>query len=127
MDLPSEALVVDDEPHVRVFVQKILESIGIAEVIAVEDAIAALTQVGSSDPGLIMLDVNLRGQSGVDLLRTLRERDEDVVIIMLSSQVSGTIVDAAVMAGADGFIRKNLPREHVVQQIREVFAGIELE
>ncbi len=72
--------------------------------------------------GLVVLDVNLPGGSGLDLLREFRAADDDVLIVMVSTEVQAGVINEAVDAGADGFIRKDLPREEILAELKGILA-----
>src|SRR2546429_7426683 len=66
--LSLPALVVDDEPQIRVFLADILEAEGF-KVVAVAGGEAALEYVSSSTPGLVLLDLSMAGLNGVEALQ----------------------------------------------------------
>src|SRR2546425_12708157 len=66
--LSLPALVVDDEPQIRVFLADILEAEGF-KVVAVAGGEAALEYVSSSTPGLVLLDLSMAGPAGMETLQ----------------------------------------------------------
>lgn len=103
-------LVVDDEPQMTAIITFALESLGLETVVA-GDAGAARAEFGAGGVDLVVLDVMLPGESGVDLCRSLREVS-DVPIILLTAL--GEVEDrvAGLSAGADDYVAKPFsPRE----------------
>ncbi len=122
MVIPESVLVVDDEAHVRAFIKLVLEKLGVSTIYEAGRMDEAREKFAEHSPALVTLDVNLPGGSGMDLLREFRAVDEDVLIVMISTEVQAGVVNEAVDAGADGFIRKDLPREEILAELKAVLA-----
>ena len=121
----SRLLVVDDEPNMRSMLSDILESEGHEAVTCgeAEEALALLEREGF-DAGI--LDLNLPGISGMEMLRRLKERTSPIPIIMITAY--GTI-DAAVEAmrlGAYDFIIKPFDISRIVQTISKCLESAQL-
>lgn len=97
-------LVVDDEPQILRFLHATLEVHQYDVAVAATGA-AALTQVASWRPDLILLDLGLPGISGLDVIRRLREWS-DVPIIVLSVRDREADKVAALNLGADDYLTK---------------------
>ena len=102
-DVPR-ALVVDDEVLSREFVTEALRS-PVHEVMHAGDAASARRTLASEHVDLLVLDLGLPDEHGLDLLRSVR-RDDEVAVIVLSG--SGAISDrvAALRMGADDYVVK---------------------
>ena len=123
MNFPSKILIVDDEPHVRAFLSKLAHSdLGTPAIFEASDAESALELFQSKRPDLVLLDVNLIGTSGLAALEQIREVDEDVVIIMLSTTSVITAIRQAIELGANGYVLKNAGSAEVARSILEVVA-----
>lgn len=111
------ALIVDDEPHIRQYLALILRSLGIerhAEAGGVAEARAAQAK----EPyDVVLLDLNLPGAGGMGWLRELRVADDETVVVMISSQAGAALVRGAAELGADGYLRKDMPREELTAQL----------
>lgn len=119
--VPSSALIVDDEAHVRAYVKLILISLGVERFFEASDVAAARVVWAEDRPDLVLLDVNLPDESGLSFLKEVRADDDEVYIVMLSANAQVATVKEAVNNGADGFIRKDSSREQVVAELREIF------
>ncbi len=122
MAIPGSVLIVDDEAHVRAFMKLVLEKLGISTIYEAGRLDEAREKFATHSPELVTLDVNLPGGSGLDLLREFRAVNDDVLIVMVSTEVQAGVVNEAVDAGADGFIRKDLPREQILTELKEILA-----
>ena len=110
----AKILVVDDEKMIRWSLGEALRGWGF-EPIEAETAGAALTAFDSEAPAAILLDINLPDASGIDVLRRIRQRQSDAVVIMITANVLVDETIAALRGGAYDFIGKpiNLEELHV--------------
>ncbi len=118
-------LVVDDEAGIRAALRQLLEYEGYAVTVASsgDEALAAYVE---RRPHLVILDVKMAGLDGLAVLRQLRERDPDAIVIMISGH--GTIATAveATQAGAHDFLEKPLDTDRVLLTLRNALKHIQL-
>src|SRR6266576_1667660 len=114
-------LVVDDEKMIRWSLGEALRGWGFmpAEAATVAEAISAFE---AESPAAVLLDINLPDGSGLDVLRKLRQREPDAVIIMITANVLVDETIAALRGGAYDFIGKPINLEELHVAIRN---GIE--
>ena len=122
----DSVLVVDDEAGVRASLVGILGDEGY-EVAAVESGEAALAALAARRFDLVLLDVWLPGQDGLEVLRRIRERDAGLPVVVISGH--GTIETAvkAVRLGAQDFVEKPLSLEKTVLAVRNALRQRRLE
>ena len=113
---PPRVLVVDDEPPIRKLLRMGLTAEGY-EVIDAPSGKAGLEQI-SQKPDLIILDLGLPDIQGLDLLRTMRERNEGVPIVVLSSRADETAKVQALDLGADDYVTKPFGMNELLARIR---------
>jgi DNA-binding response OmpR family regulator len=112
-------VVVDDEPAICDSLQRLLELEGF-NVVAVFNAADALAQLRQVKTDLLLLDVNLAGESGWDLCRLAREENPSLhVIIMTARPGQGT---KAVTAGVDKLMEKPLDLPVLVETMRRLLS-----
>jgi len=118
-------LIVDDHPLIREGLsQVLLELDPRAEVVEAEDASSALAAAERHDDlFLILLDLSVPGAQRLSLLNALRERREEVPVVVLSATDDAAIVKEALDAGAMGFISKRSNTSLVVNALRLVLDG----
>ena len=114
-------LVVDDEKMIRWSLGEALRGWGF-EPIEAATAAAALTAFEADPPAAVLLDINLPDGSGLDVLRKLRYREPDAVVIMITANVMIDETIAALRGGAYDFIGKPINLEELHVAIRN---GIE--
>lgn len=105
---PFRILVVEDEPSIRELLVALCAERGV-EAIAVADAASALAAAREGRPDLALLDIVLPGElDGIGLCRLLKEdeRTRSLPVYMLSARVRDADREAALRAGADGYLEK---------------------
>ncbi len=116
-------LLVDDHEIVRRGLRDLLEMNEDLRVVAEAGSLAEAEAVDVRALDVAVLDVRLPDGSGVDLCRTLRERHPGLACLMLTSFADNEAMNAAVLAGARGYVLKNVHGEELVDAIRRVAEG----
>ena len=119
MPRPTNALIVDDEPHVRVFLRLLLKELGIENVWEAGDGAQALAQARLHQPELVLLDINLPVMSGLEVLAHLGTMLPGVPVIMVTSQGAMKTVVECVRLGATAYILKHIPKAEALAMLRE--------
>ena len=104
MDEKYHILAVDDETQVTLVIKRVLEQEGYT-VTTTNDGYAALDIVVNSQPDLVILDINMPGINGYQVLEKIREQ-HDIPVIMLSADQDVSSVGNSIGLGADDYIRK---------------------
>jgi two-component system, OmpR family, KDP operon response regulator KdpE len=113
---PLRVLVIDDEPPIRKLLRMGLSTQGY-RVIEAADGQAALDHMREK-PDLIILDLGLPDMQGLELLRTMRTRDEGVPIVVLSSRSDESAKVQALDIGADDYVTKPFGMDELLARIR---------
>ena len=117
-------LVVDDHPLVREWLTNLIDQTSDLTVCGeAGDAKTALQVVSRERPDLAIIDLSLGGDSGIDLIRTIREQFPSVTMIVLSMHDERLYGERAIRAGAQGYIMKRESSTKVVEAIHQVLAG----
>jgi two-component system, chemotaxis family, chemotaxis protein CheY len=124
MGYPTSALIVDDESHVRAFVRLLLRELGITECWEAADGVSAVQLAQQHRPELVMLDINLPGMSGLQVLGQLKQHVPDIPVVMVTSQSAISTVSEAVRLGAVGYLLKHCPKDDTLKALREVLESI---
>lgn len=117
-------LLVDDHPLFRTGLRAALDSAdGIKVVAEADDAEQALPLVRELAPDVVVMDLHLPGQSGIETIRVLtRDHSAVRVLVLTMSEDDDTLV-ASLRAGAKGYLVKGSDREEVLQAVRTVGMG----
>jgi two-component system KDP operon response regulator KdpE len=113
---PIRVLVVDDEPPIRKLLRMGLSAHGY-EILEAPNAKTALDLM-ATPPDLIILDLGLPDMQGLDLLRTMRARNESVPIVVLSARGDEAGKVQALDLGADDFLTKPFGMEELLARMR---------
>jgi two-component system, OmpR family, KDP operon response regulator KdpE len=113
---PLRVLVVDDEPPIRKLLRMGLSTQGY-RVIEAPDGKSALDLIREK-PDLIILDLGLPDMQGLELLRTMRTRNERVPIVVLSSRADEVAKVQALDLGADDYVTKPFGMDELLARIR---------
>jgi len=116
-------LVVDDEPRIVQIVRDYLQHGGFAVLVA-SDGPTALRTARTGRPDLVVLDLGLPGQDGLDVARALR-RDGDVPIIMLTARSEESDKLVGLELGADDYLTKPFSPKELVAWVRTVLRRAE--
>ncbi len=113
---PLRVLVVDDEPPIRKLLRMGLTAQGY-QTLEASNGKAALELLGQA-PDLIILDLGLPDAQGLELLRTMRARDESVPIVVLSSRGDEAGKVQALDFGADDYVTKPFGMDELLARMR---------
>ena len=119
-----DVLVIDDEAVVRDAVRLILGSEG-WRVAQAGDANAALAHEALASCRLVLCDMMLPGQSGLDLVREMRQRRPDVPIVLITGYATAENASRAIDAGATAFLAKPFDDTELLNHARPVLERTE--
>jgi FixJ family two-component response regulator len=114
----GEIFVVDDDPGVRETLSVVL-SAGGYQVICFADGAALLAVARNRTPSCILLDVNIPGKSGLDILKELHGEDYPAPIFIISGQGDIAMAVSAIKSGALDFIEKPFRGSEIVARLDE--------
>lgn len=119
-----EVFLLDDHEMVRRGIADLLhEEPGITVVGEAATAAEAVRRIPAAQPQVALLDARLPDGSGIDVCRDLRASAPDVRCLILTSYDDDDAIFAAVMAGAAGYLLKEIRGTSLVDAIRQVAAG----
>ena len=116
-------LIIDDHPIVRAGVRRLLAAEPEIEVREATNGREALGIHRELQPTLVILDLNLPGIGGLEVLTRLKAADPDARVLVLSMHDDGIHVTRALRAGAAGYVTKNAPPEELLEAIGRVARG----
>ena len=116
-------LIVDDHGVVREGLGRLLIvhfDVQIFEAPGVEEGLEAYAR---NQPSIVILDLNLNGPGGLEMLRRLLEMDAGAKVVIFSMHHEPVYAVRALRAGARGYVSKSAPVEELLTAVRTVFAG----
>ena len=121
---PITVYLLDDHELVRRGIRDLLEASGDIEVVG-ESGLAqeAARRIPALRPDVAILDGRLPDGSGIDVCRTVRSVDPEIKALILTSYDDDDALFAAIMAGASGYLLKQVRGEDFLEGVRRVAAG----
>jgi len=117
-------LLVDDHEVVRDGVKSLIESHDDLTVVAEAGSVAeAIAQAERTRPDVVVMDVRLADGSGIEATREIRARLEKTQVLMLTSFADDEALFSSIMAGASGYVLKQVRGADLVGAIRQVADG----
>ncbi|EGK15227.1 response regulator [Psychrobacter sanguinis] len=119
-----KVLVVDDHDLVRMGISRMLADDAEIEVIGEADSgEAAIRMVKALNPDVVLLDVNMPNIGGVEATKRLRQFNDKVKILAVSSVSSQPYPSMLLKAGVNGYITKGTPLAEMIKAIKKVYQG----
>jgi DNA-binding NarL/FixJ family response regulator len=120
----AKILIVDDHPMVREGLSIHIATQGGMEVCGeAEDPQGAMSKIQSTHPDLVIVDISLKQGNGIDLIHRIRDKYEDMPILVWSMYPENLYAERALRAGANGYLNKARATREVLEAIRSVLAG----
>jgi two-component system, NarL family, invasion response regulator UvrY len=121
----TTVLIVDDHPIVLQGCRRMLEDVGVSEVIEAGDATSGYRLFSGKRPDIVIIDLGLRdnGLGGIELIRRIRADDINARILVFSMHRDPVIVARALQAGATGYVVKDTSSENFIEAFKKVRAG----
>ncbi len=120
----TRLMIVDDHEVVRM---------GLKAALEIEDDFTVVAEAGSGQdaidrarvnrPDIILMDVRMDGMDGIEACREIRSEFPDTRVLMLTSFAEEETVVAALLAGAAGYVLKNVARARLLEALRSVARG----
>ena len=117
-------VLADDHPIVLHGLQRLFERhMDIQVVASCADGVSALAAVQQEQPDVLVLDLRMPGESGLDVLRRMATAELPCKTVILTAAVRDADAQEAVRLGAKGLVLKESPPETLVECVRSVYRG----
>jgi len=117
-ELRGKVLIVDDAPDTLEIIQKLLAFEGY-EILTAQTGEEALKKAEAEKPEVVLLDINLPGIDGNEVLRRIRQLDSIVSVVMLTAFATVDNAIHALQEGASDFIKKPFENEHLIHLVNQ--------
>lgn len=122
---PTQVFIVDDSVWIRLrLAQAIARMPDVALVGEAASAAEAVTGILRTRPDSVLLDLNLMGRTGLDVMRAVRAEAPEIVFIVLTNHSESQYRDACMAAGATYFLDKSQDFERVSSVLAEIAATL---
>jgi DNA-binding NarL/FixJ family response regulator len=120
----KSVFLVDDHPLVRDWLSRLInEETDLTVCGSTDTAESAITEIAQLRPDVVIVDIGLRGKSGLELIRFLTDQNPEELILVLSMHDEAVYASRALKAGARGYVSKREATEKVIAAIRRLLSG----
>lgn len=122
--MPIRILLADDHAVVRAGLRALLTAEPDLELVGeAEDGDQVLQLVSRLHPNLVLMDVSMPGQGGIDALRQVKEMSPATHVLVLTVHEDDSLMRRAIRAGASGYVVKQAAESELIHAIRAVWRG----
>ncbi|CFX47714.1 LuxR family transcriptional regulator [Candidatus Filomicrobium marinum] len=118
-----KVLIVDDHAVVRQGVTRLISQIPDVVTFEAETSADALAVLRTEEPDVVVLDINLGGSSGLELLQRIKAEGHSAAVVMFSMYSDPHYAMRALRAGASAYVSKSASIDELVTAIKKVAAG----
>lgn len=104
--MDNKIMIVDDAMFMRKCIRRVLEAGGYGEIQEAQDGEEAVRLFQEYKPDLTILDITMPGKSGLEVLEELKALKPDAKVVMCSAIGQESMIQKAILAGAEDFIVK---------------------
>jgi two-component system nitrate/nitrite response regulator NarL len=123
-DIPQRLLVIDDHPLFRKAILQLVEMTGDFEVVGEASCgREGLELAQNLQPDMILLDLNMKVMNGIEVLKVIKSWGMDSRVVMLTVSDEASDLIAALRAGADGYLLKEMEPEDLFAKLKAAAAG----
>ena len=120
----NKVFIVDDSASIRARLSEMLSTIDnvrvVGEAASARDAVAGILR---TQPDSVLLDLNLLGRTGMEVLRTVHPKAPEIVFVVLTNHAEPQYRDACTEAGAAYFLDKSSDFDEIPRVLAEISAG----
>lgn len=124
MSKKVKVLIVDDHGLMRQGLVSLLENETSVEIMdSLSSGESAVNFANEKNPDVILMDVVMRGMSGIEATRWIKEQNPKIKIILVTSEISKDFITAGIKSGIDGYLPKDSEKETLLAAISAVMEG----
>ncbi len=117
-------IVVDDHGLMRQGIISLLKEEDWIEIVGIGDSgESAVNLASEKSPDVVLMDIVMRGMTGIEATRWIKEQNPKVKVILISSEVSKDFIQAGIKSGIEGYLPKDADKETLLTAIRAVVKG----
>ncbi len=83
----------------------------------------AISNISELQPDVVLMDILLRGMTGIEATRWIKEQNKNVRVILVSMEVKKEFLSAGIQCGIDGYLPKDTDKQTMITAIRTVYGG----
>lgn len=119
-----KVLLVDDHTVVRDSIAIMLAQLDDIQIVgSLSSGEELISKMRDLNPDMIVMDIHMKGMTGIEATRWVKERNNKVKVILLSMEVKKELVSAGIQSGIDGYLPKDVEKSTLIEAIRVVSKG----
>jgi len=119
-----KVLLVDDHAVVRDSIAIMLAQLDDIQIVgSLSSGEELISKMRDLSPDIIIMDIHMKGMTGIEATRWVKERNNKVKVILLSMEVKKELVSAGIQSGIDGYLPKDVEKSTLIEAIRVVSKG----
>lgn len=117
-------VIVDDHGLLRQGIASLLQNISDIDVIgSLSSGEEAISLPPTVKPDIFLMDILMKGMTGIEATRWIKEQNPGIKIILISSEVNKDFISAGIKSGIDGYLPKDVGKDELITAIRKVMGG----
>ncbi len=117
-------LLVDDSRTIRNIQKNVLAQLGHTDIMEASDGVEALAAIKNQRPDLVLVDWNMPNMDGITLVRTVRQTDTALPLIMVTTEAEKSRVIEAIKAGVNNYVVKPFTAQTLSEKIEQTMAKV---
>lgn len=119
-----KVLLVDDHTIVRDSIAIMLTQLEDIQIVgSLSSGEELISKMRDLNPDIIIMDIHMKGMTGIEATRWAKERNSKIKVILLSMEVKKELVSAGIQSGIDGYLPKDVEKATLIEAIRVVSKG----
>jgi DNA-binding NarL/FixJ family response regulator len=119
-----KVILVDDHAVVRDSIAIMLAQLDDIQIVgSLSSGEELISKMRDLNPDMIIMDIHMKGMTGIEATRWVKERNNKVKVILLSMEVKKELVSAGIQSGIDGYLPKDVEKSTLIEAIRVVSKG----
>ncbi len=119
-----KVLLVDDHTIVRDSIAIMLAQLDDIQIVgSLSSGEELISKMRDLNPDMIIMDIQMKGMTGIEATRWVKERNNKIKVILLSMEVKKELVSAGIQSGIDGYLPKDVEKATLIEAIRVVSKG----
>ncbi len=117
-------MLVDDSRTIRNIQKKVLAQLGHTDIVEASDGVEALSAYKESPPDLMLVDWNMPNMDGITLVKTIRQTDKSIPLIMCTTEAEKSRVVEALRAWVNNYVVKPFTAETLSEKINQTLSKL---
>lgn len=115
--MSKKILIVDDSALSRKLMKKILQQVSDCQLVEVSDSLVAFETILAELPDLVLLDLNMEGINGLELLTSIKQVQPNLKVMIASADIQKATIDEAIQKGALDYITKPFNDKEILTKV----------